>query len=389
MRGLVDTTLREGAQAPVPYLGPEQRRALVAGLGRIGVEEIELGHAVAEPGYGDAALADLVAAARELAPRARRAVWCRARREDIVTAARLGLDVVSFALPCSDLHLVRRLGRSRAWALAEVGVLAGVARDAGIPVVSLGLEDATRGDPAFVAEVVAAAAAAGVDRVRLADTVGVAAPDEMAAWVGRVRAVFPSDIGVHCHDDFGLATANAVAAVRAGADWADVSLLGLGERAGIARTEAVAAYLVTRGERQYDVAAARSLALDLAGWVGRPVPSHAPILGDGLFTVESGLHLAGLAADPSTYEPYPPELTGAERHWRLGTGAGRAAVTALLPETTADPVGATTRLRHAAAQRGRSLTLAECREVLNVTHGRAAGSWTDSTQRANYERMPL
>ncbi len=360
---LIDTTLREGSQAPVGYLDPGQQRELLAGLVRIGVEEVELGHVVAEEAYAPGPPADLLALAHRLDPGLRRALWCRARVDDIRAAAALKPDVVSFAVPVSDLHLTRRLGRDRGWALREVGRLVRIARAEGLTYVSVGLEDATRTDPEFLAAMLRAARAAGADRVRLADTVGVAEPREITALVMLARAEFGGEVGVHLHDDFGMATAGAVAALQAGADWADVSLTGLGERAGISRTEEVVGWYVTRCGADYDLRAARDLALRVSGWVGRQVPPHAPVLGSELFACESGLHVAGLAADPATYEPYPPELVGATRAWRLGRGAGRAAVAALLG-AAGSGADAAARVRRAADGRRRALSPAECRELL-------------------------
>jgi homocitrate synthase NifV len=370
MPGLVDSTLREGSQAPVGYLTTDQKQDVLAGLLRIGVEEIELGHVVTEAAYQPEPLADLLELAAELGPGVRRALWCRARPDDIETAAALGPDVVSFALPISDLHLTRRLRKSRGWALDQVGRLVAVARAAGVGYVSMGLEDATRADPEFLDLVAAAADAAGADRVRIADTVGIAEPGEILRLVDRVRAGFSGEVGVHLHDDFGMATAGAVAALQAGADWADVSLAGLGERAGIARTEEVVAWLVTQRGAHYDPLEAREAALRLMGWVGRAVPSHAPVIGPEVFACESGLHLAALAADPATYEPFPPELVGAERIWRLGRGSGRAAVAALLPDAGLDPTEAAAQVRHAAVQRRRALHPDEWADVLRPVGGR-------------------
>ena len=364
MIGLVDSTLREGAQASARYLTAAQRGAVLAGLVRVGVEEIEVGHIVTTPGYGLSSPEELLDLAADVAPGVRRAVWCRARAEDIERAAALGPEVVSFALPVSDLHLAQRLRWSRGQALEQVGRLVGLTREVGVGYVSIGLEDATRADPAFLDRVVAAAAAAGADRVRIADTTGVAGPGELVDLVRRVRAGFGGHVGVHVHDDFGMATAGAVAALEAGADWADVSVTGLGERAGISRTEEVTAWLVTRRGADYDVRWARELAVRLSGWVGRAVPRHAPVIGPDVFACESGLHLAGLIADPATYEPYPPELVGAERRWRLGQGSGRAAVAALAPHAGWDPTEAAARVRRLAVERGRALGPGEWQEAL-------------------------
>lgn len=366
MGRLIDTTLREGAQAPVPYLSASQKTALVAAIAAIGVEEIELGHAVTELAYGAEPLSELMAVATDVAPELRRAIWCRARPDDIRAAAALGPEVVSFALPVSDRHLAHRLNRDRAWALAEVGRLVDVARDAGVQYVSIGLEDASRADVDFLLDVAAAASAAGADRVRIADTVGVLSPGLLAEVVSAVRSRFDRDVGVHLHNDFGMATAGAVAAIEAGAAWADVSLLGMGERAGIARTEEVAAFLTLQGSADYDLHAARQAAETLSGWTGRSIPGHAPVIGPDIFTSESGLHVAALARDPQTYEPYAPELVGAERSLRLGRQSGRSAVAALLGEDGGDLVEITAQVRAVASQQRHSVDPAEARRLLGA-----------------------
>lgn len=358
-RRLIDTTLREGAQAVVPYLSAQQQAQLVKALCRIGIEEIELGHAVTELAYGAEPLAELMAVAAAAAPGVRRAIWCRARTDDIDAAAALKPEVVSFALPVSDRHLRTRLHRDREWALNEVKRLVGAARNAGIDYVSVGLEDASRADVSFLLEVAAAASIAGADRVRIADTVGVLSPGLLAELVSAVRSRFGGEVGVHLHDDFGMATAGAVAALEAGAHWADVSLLGIGERAGISRTEEVAAWLSVQNGASYDLLAVREAAEMLSDWVARPIPAHAPVIGEGIFTAESGLHVAGLAADPATYEPYPPELVGAKRSLRLGRHSGRAAVAALLPAGDQDLLATTAELRAEASRRNRALGLEE------------------------------
>jgi homocitrate synthase NifV len=350
---LIDTTLREGAQAPVPYLSAEQKASIVESLAIIGVGEVELGHIVAESSFANQELAELSEVAAEVG--LRRSVWCRARREDIRAAAELEPEVISFALPVSDRHLRGRLGKDRAWALDQLVELTDFARTLGVAYVSVGLEDATRTEVGFLREVCAAADWVGVDRLRVADTVGIAPPGLISSLVGEVAAVYAGEIAVHLHNDFGMATANAIAAIQAGAAWTDVSLLGLGERAGISKLEEVAGWLALQTGANYDLLAAREISEQFAEWVGRPIDAHAPVIGPDIFTAESGLHVAGIAADPTTYEPYPPEAVGAVRQLRLGRHSGRAAVAALLPDAVGDLSNLTAHVRAAAAARSAAL----------------------------------
>jgi homocitrate synthase NifV len=360
MAALIDSTLREGEQTPGVYLRLDQKVAIVSGLARIGIEEIELGHAV-----GDGDMPVLLAEARRLAPGARLALWCRALAPDIAAGGALAPDVLAMSLPVSDLHLERRLGRSRQWLLDHIGIAAGLARSSGVGYVSLGLEDATRADPDLLDAVCARAAAAGLDRLRLADTVGIATPASLTALLARCRRHFGGAIGVHTHNDFGMAGANAIAAMEAGADWADVTVLGLGERAGNARLEEVVGWLVLAGgETCYDTRAVVDLCRRVAPWAGRRIEAHHPLLGSRLFTCESGLHVDGLAKDARTYEPYAPVAVGAERHVWVGKHAGRGAVRRRLAElgvelSAAAATDVATRVRRKARAAGRPLSDAE------------------------------
>jgi homocitrate synthase NifV len=312
---ILDTTLREGEQAPGVRFTIAQRRQILTALGRSGIAEIEVGWA----GHPD--LAATVALARRHAPGARLAVWCRARADDVARAAAVVPDWISVGLPVSDLHLERRLGRDRRWALAQPATLMALA--AGRPL-ALGFEDASRADPGFVTALAAVAQAAGIGRIRLADTCGLASPAGMAALVRAARRGFRGPIGLHCHDDFGLAMGNAVAGLEAGADLCDGSLLGLGERAGITASERLAGWLaLRRGEAGLRLAPLLAIARRVAGWSGRTIDPDRPLLGAGLFTCETGIHLHGILRDPRTFEPFDPVAVGGERRLAQGWKSGR------------------------------------------------------------------
>jgi len=321
VRGLVDSTLREGSQTVGVAFSLEQKVAIAGHLVRVGVEEVEVG--VASP--LDRELPDLVARCRKEAEVSRLSLWCRCREEDIACALRLTPEVLSLSVPVSDLHIAAKLGLERA-AVAEMVAKSIAKARAAVPYVSLGLEDATRAEPAFLREIIAVACAIGVDRIRLADTVGVATPGSIAALVRELRSNFKVEIGVHMHNDFGMATANAIAALEAGAHWADVTVLGLGERAGNSRLEEVAGYLALQGTRPYETTLFSDLARLAADCSGRTIEPHQPVIGAGIFACETGLHLAGLAKDPRTYEPYEPILVGARRQLSYGAKVGRQGV---------------------------------------------------------------
>ena len=321
VRGLVDSTLREGCQTAGVAFTLEQKVALARDIVRVGIEEVEVG--IASP--LDRELPELVARSRAEAGVKRLGLWCRCRKEDIACALGLGPDVLSLSVPVSDLHIATKLNMERPAVVEMVARAVSKAR-AAVPYISLGLEDATRAEPAFLREIVSVACANGVDRIRIADTVGVATPGSIGALVRDLRSNFAGEIGVHMHNDFGMGTANAIAALEAGAHWADVTVLGLGERAGNSRLEEVAGYLALQGTRPYATTLFPGLARLAADCSGRTIEPHHPVIGAGIFACETGLHLAGLAKDPRTYEPYEPGLVGARRQWSYGAKVGNRGV---------------------------------------------------------------
>ncbi|MDR3708274.1 MAG: hypothetical protein P4L33_08230 [Capsulimonadaceae bacterium] len=360
---LVDCTLREGQQAAGVYFNSEQRRLLLRLLGSVGVDEIEIGYSAR-----DAEIAGQIAEARDLAPSARIAVWCRALAGDIEIALAGRPDVVSVSAPVSDLHIEHRLRKSRSWVLERVGQLGRILSTRNV-YASLGLEDATRAQPEFVVEVAQAAEAAGFARVRIADTVGIGTPASIALLVEMLKARVSVDIGIHAHNDFGMGAANALTALHAGAKWADVSVLGVGERAGIASLEEVVGFMNLRlHRREYDLRPLATLAALMADVTGDPLSKRRPIVGKAIFECESGLHQDGIAKLSETYEPYAPEKIGAAWTLSLGMKAGGAAVRSALARCgiEADPMSIseiTARLRAASREAGRALTQAEFVEL--------------------------
>jgi len=167
----------------------------------------------------------------------------------------------------------------------------------------------------------------GAFRIRLADTVGIATPVQIISMIRDIKSSIQCDVAIHTHNDFGMATANAMAALESGASWADVTILGLGERSGCARLEELAGYLgIMHSDSRIQTEHLKPLARYVAGITHRNIEDCRPVLGDRIFTCETGLHLQGLHKDPVTYEPYPPERVGAARQLLTGAKCGRNAL---------------------------------------------------------------
>lgn len=322
MKGIIDSTLREGEQTVGISFSLGQKLEIIRLLCSIGVEEIELGIA----SRYDNTPAALIKQCGKMDVPARLAIWCRCNKKDISIAASAKPDVVSLSIPASDLHIKKKLGKSRRWILDKVKESIHYAGKSGIPAISLGLEDASRADPDFIVKLIKTAEQAGACRIRLADTVGIASPAKISGLVEQLKMITAMEIGVHMHNDFGMATANSLAALEVGADWADTTVLGLGERAGNARTEELIGYLSLRENRPYRVNELSALCHYVAQAAEKTISSNHPIIGSDIFSCETGLHLHGLHQSPMTYEPFEPESVGAERQLFFGGKIGRAAV---------------------------------------------------------------
>lgn len=330
MRGLIDSTLREGAQTPGVMFSSEQKIAIAKAVALVGIEEIELGIATTL----DPDLERLIAELRVMENCPRLALWSRCRTEDIIYAGHLRPDVLSLSLPASERHIATRLGKSRDWVLTRLKESVALAQELGIANVSLGVEDSSRAESGFLGELIDTAVALGVRRIRLADTVGVLTPMATAAAITQLRQLHPEvELGFHGHNDFGMASANAVAALEAGAQWADVTVMGLGERAGCSRLEEVAALLtLVQQKKDYRLDRLPLLCRLVAEASGRAIPANHPLVGQAIFTCETGLHVHGLLADPASYEPFPPECVNSHRTILMGAKTGSRAVAGYLAQ---------------------------------------------------------
>ncbi len=367
---VLDTTLRDGEQTPGVALAPEQKLEVARALDDLGVDIIEAGAAITSEGERRA-----IRLISDAGLKAEVCSFARALRSDVDAALGCGVDGVHLVVPTSDIHLKYKLKKNREEVKRMALDAARYALDQGLKV-EFSAEDATRTDPAFLRELFSAAVELGVQRVCVCDTVGVLTPERARELFSDLAKAIKVPIAAHCHDDFGMATANTLAAVQAGALEVHVAVNGLGERGGNAALEEVALALT----QLYGVETRIKLnkLYPISKLVERltrmPVPPTKSVVGENAFAHEAGIHTHGVLAYPPTYEPISPELVGHHRKLVFGKHAGSHAVESELHRMGLQPTREQVREIFEQVKklgdRGKLVTDTELRAIVDAIMGR-------------------
>jgi len=333
---IFDTTLRDGEQTPGVALSPEQKLHIAQKLDELGVDAIEAGFPVVSQGERKAVKlitdANLTAEICGLT---------RTNKKDIDTAVDSGLNYIHNFIATSDIHLEHKLKLTRDEVLQQAIESVEYGKSRGLQV-EFSAEDATRSDREFLKKVFGEVAKAGADRIDIPDTVGYSTPQYMAEITKDAIEASKLPVSVHCHNDFGLAVANAISGIQAGAQCAHVTINGIGERAGNASLEEfVMALQCLQFDKKWETGIKTELLYEtsrfISNLVGVTVQPNKAIVGENAFGHESGIHTHGVLSNPLTYEPISPALVGRTRWLQVGKHAGMHGMTAMLKEYGIEP----------------------------------------------------
>jgi len=353
---IVDTTLRDGEQTAGVVFANKEKVQIAKMLDDVGVDQIEAG----VPVMGG----DEMEAIKEICRLGLKSSimgWNRAVIADVEASLECGCDSVAISISTSDIHIQHKLKTTREKVLDNMVKATLFAKQHG-KYVSVNAEDASRTEMPFLIQFAIEAKKAGADRLRFCDTVGILDPFTTYDRIKTLVEAVGIDVEMHTHNDFGLATANALAGVRAGAKWVGVTVNGLGERAGNAALEEVVMalkYLVST-DLNFKTSRFRELSEYVSRASARDLPVWKAIVGSNMFAHESGIHADGALKNPQTYEAFQPEEVGLQRQIVIGKHSGSAAILAKFREygmelTQAEGAEVLARVRAAAVNMKRSL----------------------------------
>lgn len=318
---LFDTTLRDGIQAPGITLDSDDMVSLAKSIDELDMDSMEIGF----PASGESEIA-VIKRMIGLGLKSKLYGLARCIGSDIDAVAECGLKYTHIFIATSDVHLEYKLKKTREDVLKAVKDTVSYASSKGLHVM-FSCEDATRTDLDYLKSVYKTAVEAGAEMINIPDTVGIAVPNAMSMLVRELKDEFDVPISVHCHNDMGLAVANSLAAVEAGADIVHTCINGIGERAGNTSAEEFAICMsVNYGVDCMRMNRIGSVSRMVSRYTGYPIPYNKPVVGRNAFAHESGIHVHGVINNASTYEPFPPEMVGMDRTITIGRNSGEHSV---------------------------------------------------------------
>lgn len=356
---IFDTTLRDGEQSPGVSITPEQKLQIAIKLDRLGVDAIEAGFPIVSHGE--------VQAIRSIKKSGLNAEICglaRALNSDIDLVMDCDLSYVHTFIATSDIHMQYKLKMAPEEVMQKAVSAVEYAKSHGLQV-EFSAEDATRSDLNFLTKVFRAVGEAGADRIDIPDTVGYATPEFISNLVGIIKEQISVPISLHCHNDFGLAVANSIAGINAGATCAHVTVNGLGERAGNASLEEFVMVLqcLYKKGHNIDTKLLYETSKSVSNIMGIAVQANKAIIGENAFGHESGIHTHGILNNPLTYEPIDPEMVGRKRWLQAGKHAGAHGIRAMLEdfgiECTDEQLHKIVEKQKNLADKGKSISTAE------------------------------
>ncbi len=385
-----DTTLRDGLQAPGIYLSFKQRLEIAKLLKQAGIREIEAGI----PAAGKEEMKHLEKLIETLHDDTFRIItWNRGKKEDIRKSISCNAKAINISFPVSDIMIGKKLRKDKKWVMTQLASCLEFAKEKDL-YVSIGCEDATRSDILFLINFIKLAKKLGADRVRIADTTGCMTPSKIKNLIKRIKDNIEIPIEIHTHNDFGLATANALAGVEAEVNFVSTSVNGIGERAGNASIEEIATSL----EILYKIKTGINLKLlptvssTLSIFSGIKIPQNKPIIGENVFTSKSGIHIDGILKEQKNYISLKPELFGRNLKFYIGYYSGVKTVKKLVKKIGLNLTDKEIRKLHLLLfETGKSFTIDELKNlILKENFGRDTrnekGRKTNTYNKPNIQR---
>jgi 2-isopropylmalate synthase len=370
---IFDTTLRDGEQTPGVSLTSDEKVRIAQQLDKLGVDAVEAGFPIASAGESES-----VAAVVRAGLSCEIVGLARASKNDIDAALGTGVSCVHVFIATSDLHLKHKLKLSREEVLKRITDSVSYAKQHA-KTVEFSAEDATRTDIDFLRTAYRTAEEAGADRLNIPDTVGISSPHSIARITKEIVSSVNIPVSIHCHDDFGLAVANSLAAIEAGAVQSHVTMNGIGERAGNTSLEefVMSVHRLYNRTTRINTELLTETSKLVASLTGVRVPPNKAVIGENAFGHESGIHTHGITEMPLTYEPYDPALVGRKRWFQAGKHAGAHGIAQQLAEAGFFPdknqLGEIVTRVKDIGDKGKTVTDADLIAITEAVLGRSTG----------------